>query len=302
MRSYLGALALGLIGLTSASHAQSADTIFGERAYALALDDRCALFSPAQRDALDAARLQARGVLLRGGVAAYRLNHYTAQLTQDAAGQGCASELTLALRDRVIDAFSAYVRMRDMNFPGESFGWMADRQAFTADAAWVLLQDTGVVRAGLSAVGGHLAFSVSSPSQREYTSAVLVTRDPERDDELFDPTSDGVFLPPAEAEWARWTPPEHARRLVWASNHVADPMIELLFEEDDNRPLYRFPDSAIEALASLDPRETARIDYMDQQGNRVRSVYIEVGDFSAALAFLRASITAAMEAQVSQQP
>jgi hypothetical protein len=302
MRSYLGALALGLTGLTSASHAQSADLIFGERAYALAMDDRCALFSEAQRDALDAARLQARGVLLRGGVAAYRLNDYSAQLNRDAAGQACSAATTLAMRDRVIDAFSGYVRMRAMNFPGEAFGWAADRQAFTADAAWVLVQDTGVVRAGLAAVNGHLSFSVSSPSEEEFTSAVLVTRDPARSAELYDPTSSGMFQAPAEAEWARWTPPEHARRLVWARRQIATPDTELLFEDGENRPLYHFPDSAIEALAGLDPRESARIDYMDQQGNRVRSVYIEVGDFNAALAFLRAALTAAMEEQTTRLP
>lgn len=292
MRSYLGALALGLVGLTSASHAQTADVIFGERAYALALDARCGLFSEAERDALDAARLQARGVLLRSGVSAGRVARYAGQLAEDAETQACDAAETQALRARVADAFGAYLTMRRMEFPGEHFNWSADRLTYGADAGWVLVQDAGPVRTGLSVINGGVAYSVSAPPEAVFASAVLVFRDPARETGLYDVTADGLLPPPAGADWVRWAPPEDARRLVWANSRLDGDTVSGLYADETPRTLFRFPDQAIHALAALDPRETARVDYLDRNGNRVHSVFIEVGDFSAALAFLRAALKA----------
>ena len=47
--------------------------------------------------------------------------------------------------------------------------------------------------------------------------------------------------------------------------------------------------STADALAARDPRETARIELMDRRGNIIASHYIEIGDFGAALAFLRSA-------------
>lgn len=69
MHAFVKTLCLGMglgLGLASATAPALADdaaaAIFGERQLAMAVDTRCGLFTQSQRTALDAARLQARGL------------------------------------------------------------------------------------------------------------------------------------------------------------------------------------------------------------------------------------------------
>ncbi|WP_417493587.1 hypothetical protein [Maricaulis sp.] len=289
MRRAYHAMALGLFGLTGAAGAQNADLIFGERTAALAMDAHCALFTDRQRAALDAARLQARGVLLRSGISPAQIRNYGAEFADEARELACDSETVRAMQARVLAAFDGYLRVPNMTFPGTAFSWFADRQILTDAPVWALVQDTGRVRAGISRVGGDIRFTVALPGGGDYISAILVMRNTERAPDLYDPTMNGMFAGPSNAAWARWTPPEYARRMVWASDQISGAAADALAGVTQGHA-FRFPLSVVQQLDALDPRETARIDFMDRNGDRMASEYFEIGDFAAAVAFLRAAI------------
>ena len=289
MRRAIQAMAVGLFALAGTASAQNADLIFGERTAALAMDQQCALFTDRQRAALEAARLQARGALLRSGVTPAQLQAYGDEIAGDAGSRACDAEETLAMRARVLTAFEAYLRVPNMRFPGDDFAWFADRQVITDLPVWALLQDTGRIRAGVSSVDGEFGFTIALPVRGNYFSAILVTRDTDRAPTLYDPTMGGMFAGPVNARWASWTPPDYARKRVWASDQIDGPAADALAGAAQGH-VFRFPWSAVEQLAALDPRETAYIDLLDRNGERIASEYFEIGDFAAAGAFLRAAI------------
>lgn len=289
MRRAIQAMAMGLFALAGNAQAQNADLIFGERTAALAMDQHCALFTDRQRAALEAARLQARGALLRSGISPAQLQAYGDEFADDAGARACDAEETLAMRARVLTAFEGYLRVPNMAFPGETYSWTADRQIITDEPVWALLEDTGRIRTGISSVDGELRFTVALPRGGNYISAILVMRDIARAPTLYDPTMGGMFAGPANASWARWTPPDYARKLVWASDQMNGPAANALAGVASGH-VFRFPVSVVQQLAALDPRETAHIDLMDRNGERIASEYFEIGDFAAAIAFLRAAI------------
>tara|TARA_R110000868_G_scaffold11516_4_gene56327 strand:+ start:12680 stop:13582 length:903 start_codon:yes stop_codon:yes gene_type:complete len=282
------ALALGLAGLTGVASAQDADLIFGERTAALAMDQNCDLFSSSERAALEAARLQARGALLRSGISAARLQAYSHDISANAGSRACDAPEVLAMRARVAVAFEGYLRVGNMSFPGDTFSWFANRQVLTEEPVWALLQDTGDIRVGVSLIDKEIRFTIALPSATAYSAAILVMRDQAREPRLYDATLGGMFPGPQGAEWAHWTPPDYARRMVWASDQSDGNAASVLADAVQGR-VFRFPLSAVEELAALDPREAARFDLLDSNGQRAATHYFEVGDFAAAVAFLRAA-------------
>jgi hypothetical protein len=52
---------------------------------------------------------------------------------------------------------------------------------------------------------------------------------------------------------------------------------------------FRFPADAVQTLQALDPREAVAIEFLfsGPAGDEVRTAYFEVGDFTAATAFLK---------------
>lgn len=289
MRFVISTLAVSAATLvaTPVAWAQHADEVFAERTAALALDERCELFGRGQRAALHAARLQARGALLRSGVEPGRLNEFETMVRDDTAAQDCDATETREMQAAVADAYEAYLRIPSMHFPGDVYAWDANRTTYASEADWVMQQDTGELMAGLTAIDGQIRFTIATQMAGRFSGVVLVVRDPEQEPDLYDPTLGGIFQPPEEAPWARWTPPDRARRLIWASERVRGEPIEAL-TGDAQAHVFRFPDSAAHALTALDPRESVRIDYLDLEGKPVLSSYFEVGDFGAALAFLQA--------------
>lgn len=58
---------------------------------------------------------------------------------------------------------------------------------------------------------------------------------------------------------------------------------------DENLSYFGFSETALAAFADLDPREAARIEAFNAEGDLVATHYVGVGDFAAALAFVRSS-------------
>jgi len=288
MRYWISAVILTALALTPAGHTQSqAETTFAERTLAISLHTRCDLFSDVEKAALEAARLQARGVLLRNGTSVRDLQRFTGDIGARADTLACSDPQTLDIQTRVSDAFAAYRLIPDMSFPADTFAWEADRTALLAETDWVIVQDTEDVRVGIAGIAGEFLFTIAPMDATRYSAAILVLRDTERERDIYDPTADGLFDGPSEAPWARWTPPEYAHRTIWAQARITGDVIEPLTGVLSGIA-FRYSDAAAIALSQLDPRETARIDFLDESGELAASHYIEVGDFGAALAFLQA--------------
>lgn len=293
MGHFLGNLARTagtVLALTAAGEALANNTageIFGERQLAIDLDARCGLFTEAQHTALEAARLQARGVLLRDGVSATALADYAREIAAQADGIDCNLPEVADLQARVAGAFAAWQTMRDMEFPGQDFGWSATRSFIAGQTGWALLQDTGTIRVGISRRDAQRRFTILLPDASNAASAVLVLRDMDRAPQLYDPTVGGIFPAPEGAEWADWTPPDFARSMIWAAGRGSAETVAGL-SADGSGLVFHFSERAADALAARDPREAARIELIDRNGRVIAGYYFEIGDFAAARAFIRA--------------
>lgn len=290
MRRVITALMAAAAGLSAAS-AQDAADVFGERAMALALNTQCAMFTDSQSAVLEASFLQARNTLLRAGTQPGQLDTVQTDIQREAARKPCNAPEIIDLRETVLSAYDAYSRRLRQDFPGGTFGWSARRPTGFETPEWLIHQDTGTVEAGIARIDGENHLAITIPGAGDFTSAVMILRDPAREPGLYDPTLGGMFAMPDGAEWVRYAAPDYAMTRVWASGRLSAETVASLSDEGAVRIGYRFGERALEALIERDPREAARIDFLNRRGERVMSHYFEIADFAAALAFLRAGET-----------
>ncbi|WP_231733221.1 MULTISPECIES: hypothetical protein [unclassified Phenylobacterium] len=276
-------MGLALAAAPVAAAAQPSDLFF-ERTVMTAADGRCRLFTPEVSAALAAGAAQARGAALRAGVDPRTLASREAGARRYAAQLNCASPQVLAEAARVQQAFSGYSRVTRMTYPGDVADWRADRGS-GRNARWRLAQDAafGGHRmtfglAGREGANALLAVADFADSQSPYA-ARLVLRDTGR---TMGPYLDARTK---SAPLSRKLPPRGATRTFMAeARSAADE--GLLPKGSDGGWAFRFPAAAAQALAELDPREAIAVEFLFS-GERVRTAYVEVGDFAAGRAFLQ---------------
>lgn len=279
----MGCLGLALVALPGWASAQPADLFF-ERMVMSAVDDRCRLFTPGVSAALAAGAEQARGAALRAGAEPRALKAMELEARNRAAGFDCRSSTVANAAARVQSAFAGYQRIQRMTYRGDLTEWRADRGLGRA-ARWRLSQSAAFGSnqmifglAGREGASALVAVASFPDKQRPY-SARLVMRDPSR--------TQGPYLlarGPGQS-LARKIPPRSATRSFLAEAR-AGAEDELLPKGAEDGWAFRFPERAAQALAELDPREAIAVEFMFP-GERVRTAYVEVGDFAAARAFLQ---------------
>ena len=279
---------MGLMGLAFAAApcvalAQPADLFF-ERTAMTAADNRCGLFTPEVSAALAAGAAQAKGAALRAGVDPKILSTREADARRYAARLNCKSPQVRAEAARVQQAFSGYSRVTRMHYPGDVADWRADRGTGKA-ARWRLAQDAafggGRMTFGLAGREGAnalVAVAQFADGQKPYA-ARLVLRDGTRTlGPYLDTRAKTVPL-------SRKLPPRGATRAFMAeARSEADEL--LLPKGSEDGWAFRFPATAAQALAELDPCEAIAVEFLFP-GERVRTAYVEVGDFAAGRAFLQ---------------
>ena len=266
-------LALGL-GAALPARATPAQT-YAERAIMRLADRRCHLFDANTALALQMAEAQARNATLRAGSDPARMLEINDIAARKAESLACHDPALDAEARRVRSAFSAYARMLKMSFPGTAASWTADRTVLASRVEagrWALtthpVKADGDTRFGVVVIAGHLSlFATPTPGVGSPSAARLVVRDPSLADR---PYLSGALAPP----------PRSATRVIFAAERRLSP---------DGQDGFRFSDSAVEALAVLDPRETAMVEfvYADPRGERVVRALYEVGDFAPAYGFLK---------------
>ena len=279
----ISAMLLAVVLTASAAPALAgAGDPFYERSLMVAANARCGLFSPAIASALDASALQARGAALRAGVAETALKASKSRAEAKARGLACASPDLAQAATRVRTAFEGYAKIWKMNFPGAAASWAADRARPTdlAPAArWALSQTaSGGMVLGVVLHRQGQALTAVIPGAADASSARLIMRDP-----VLAPAP---YLDPKAPGLQGRTPPRSVTRAWLASERGPAPA----GLAKAGGQAFRFPDTAIEALQALDPREAVVLElvYSSRTGEQTRQTLFEVGDFAAAQAFLDA--------------
>jgi hypothetical protein len=267
-------LAAAVLATPAQAWAGPADTYY-ERAFVVAADARCGLFGDRVDAALTAATAQARGAALRSGAAEADLNAVAARARSRAGAVSCRDPQLALVRDRVDGAFSGWTRTPRMTFAGERQPWIADRTKWT-QPGWRLKQAS---RVGASPVtfgfGGEVDASaltavVSFVGRSRPYAARIVFRDDVKAPRAW---LSGGGLAPASS-----------RASVWATG-VSAADVALLAEGRRSGDAWRFPASAADRLARLDPREAFLIEFHFRDGS-VAKARFEAGDFAAGRAFM----------------
>ncbi|HLK24820.1 MAG TPA: hypothetical protein VKT30_09190 [Caulobacteraceae bacterium] len=291
----LALAAVGLLSLAAPGLAQAtAADAYYERALMAAADQRCRLFTPQLASALQAAEAQARGAALRSGFSGGQLAQVEARAEAKVAGVACNSRDIALAATRVRTAFEDYAKLVRMSYPGDVADWRADRSTSRRSPIWKLSQTDAVG-------GGRLVFGLAGedgpsalvavaafPDGAQPYAARLVMRDPALAPVPF---INALQSSNGRAPLAARTPPRSATRAIMAeARAAADPT--LLPPGARGGVAFRFPKAAVQALAALDPREAVAVDFLFASAagpDRVRTAYVEVGDFAAGEAFLAAN-------------
>jgi hypothetical protein len=288
-----GAAAAGALALTAVSPAigATAADLFYERAVMVAADEDCHLFQADVSGALSASLVQARGAALRSGMDAASLNDVAARANAIAANAGCGSPDIAVAAQRVRDGFSGYAHMGEMDFPGDLESWTARRPLPETGAMhWRAWQHDRFgwdsVQFGIADHGEArplMAVASFADGAQPY-GARLVIRDAA--------VTSGPYLDARQADIAGRIPiagrlaPRSASR-VFNAEAMTQAGSDLAGADLAGGWAFRFPAAAADALAGLDPREAVAVEFLfpGDDGETVRTAYVEVGDFAAARAF-----------------
>jgi hypothetical protein len=266
------AVAAACAGLCVAQAAAAgALDLFYERTLMMAAGERCGLFQPPVAAALAAASAQARSAALRAGEAEADISATRGRALGRAQTVACDSpDLSLAA-GRVRTAFQGWARVTKVVYPGAGGGWTADRSSYSSPT-WRLVAASGSqVSFGLAGARGGADLTATVSGGEAPYAARLRFRDPGRDREAWLPRP-GAALPPADC-----------LRAVFAEDAgAASPVLA-----HGGGVAFRFPASAADAIAALDPRERVAVEFL-YRGDRVRTELFEVGDFAAGRAFISA--------------
>jgi hypothetical protein len=180
-----------------------------------------------------------------------------------------------------------------MTYPGDVAAWQAVRVSPVRTTVWKLSQTSRF--GGDSAMlglagrdGGSVLLATASfaDGAQPYT-ARLVFRDRSL---AAAPYLNTIRVSGGPLPLASRMPPRAATIALLPEAHSGvDP--QLLPIGAKAGTAFRFPKSAADAIAALDPREAVAIDFMFGGSGRdqVRTAYFEVGDFAAGRAFLAAN-------------
>ncbi|MGZ8362903.1 MAG: hypothetical protein ACXW3D_03495 [Caulobacteraceae bacterium] len=261
----------GMVLAPAVASAAPADTYY-DRAAISAANVRCRLFDPQVSGALAAGVIQARNGALRAGVEPAELARLKAEADLKGASVDCASPDLRAIADKVKAGFEGYSRLTRISFPGDAAAWKADRTGLT----WALSQPVtfggdrmtlGIARgnSGAQALVAQASFAGGAVPY----AARIVVRDPRVAPSAF--TAKGP-LPRRAATGGTAQAFSATSRVGGTAEGVA----------------FAFPAAAKDALAALDPREAATVEFLfsGRNGESVKRAYVEVGDFAAGQAFL----------------
>ncbi len=268
------ALTAALVANASAQNGPNAREAYVERLGLMETDTRCRLLTSTVRDALNVSITQARGSLLRAGWSNAQMRELDSAVVNAARQRACNDSRTSAAVASVSRTVGQWANAGTMQFPGWERTWIARR----GDEGWRLSQtiDAPVAATfGVRQVDTSQRLTLIIPVARGQTaprSVSLVMRDPQRarsEISLNQRIASGLEAGLPSPSMARTVP---STRTVERLSQGA------------SQAVFTFPDSAFRDLLALDPRES--VELRVENGRAEQSLLIEVGDISAARAFL----------------
>ncbi len=273
--------------LAAAAPAEAREA-YARRQFLLEANTRCQLLNERERAALSGAAGQARGVLLRAGLRPEPIRRAAADR---AAGTLCDDALLRAEAETARAAFTGWAAMQQQSFAGEHQTWHTSRAGAEAMMAWTLWQDLpGGARLGVveDAEGRALVAALPAAGPARPHAISLQFRDARKWPEFMESTLGGLFRTDSSSALASRAAPVALSRQVWAAGRPeravqAPPGADGFF-------YWLLPLETLDEMAALDPRDAARLT-LEYPGGRVETLYLEVGDLAAAMAFLAAGAT-----------
>jgi hypothetical protein len=274
MRAVLLASVFAIAGATA--HA-APESLFAERTALLALDAKCDLLTAPERAALEASTAQARGALLRSGWSQTQAHGLAKRAAFAGAKRACTDAAVSKAVSNARAGYASWTRLHAMRFPGAHGAWSARR---TPDLDGFLLRQDGHGSAfGIRETAGEGRLTLAMPLHTQASAprtARLILRDVSKSAQSMadlrkSPAATLPDLAPLPAMQTALLPSLRTQARL----------------DNPKRTLavYEFTDTAAGLIAALDPREAIFIELDGTQGKRI---YFEVGDFAAALAFLKA--------------
>ena len=281
------AASLALLADVKPAGSQTPFELYRERTAMLATGERCRLFDADVSAALASGAAQARTAALRAGADETTLAQGAADARRQVSSLSCVAPIVQREAQRVKSAFSLYVGLHKMSFPGDVGAWRADRSLEVRNASWMLAQDAyaGQDRVVFGVAGREgaqaVTVAVSAADGIEPYAARIVMRDPARLSQAFIPQG-------GHAPLATRAPVRAASRVIMAEARAPADRALLPVGAPD-AAAFRFPTETMAALQRLDPREAISVEFLypSNRGDVIRTAFLEVGDFNAGLAFLK---------------
>ena len=176
-----------------------------------------------------------------------------------------------------------------MSYPGTLSSWQADRKPWPLVSGgkvrpgprWRLSQTaSGGVVFGMTTGAGLVAVT-TAPDGAGAAGARLILRDPAK--------APDAVIDPRRRDLLGRAPPRSVTQ-VFLAQSIGPAPASLLPKDAQGGAMITFPPQAAQAMAALDPRETATVElvFPTRTGERVETALVEVGDFAAGRAFLAA--------------
>ncbi len=277
MRSIFLALVLGTVSSAAvAAEAPNARAAFVERRGLLEADAQCRLFTPDIRSALNVTLAQARGALLRAGWTSASLRELETAAVTAARSRACDDHRTASAADDARHAFSSWINVSTMDFPGWDRSWRARR--VLDDSGWRLSQ---AIEAPVPAMFG---VRQREESQRLTLAIPLARR------QAPPATVQIILRDAARASVREVALPQRISLGLEAGlpapgASTSIPSVRTIERQNGQQvAVFTFPDTAFRDLVTLDPRETIEIRL--ESGRSSQRLFVEVGDIAAARAFL----------------
>ncbi|WP_292054494.1 MULTISPECIES: hypothetical protein [unclassified Brevundimonas] len=274
--------AAGAVLLAVSVPAQASDATrqaYHERSLILAANARCQLFKPDVEQALQAAALQTRGVLLRSGMETSVVGAIASRARSEANGLSCSDPGLQSRANRIVHAFDRWGRAARVEFPANEHSWRVDRFQ-RSETGWRMVQDSRVGRS-------PVRFGLAGPSPSQVRPMVVVSfQGQARPYAARLVMRDTRALPRAHAveNGLAAMPPFAARQMVLAAGREQAPA-SLLAEGQRRGDAWVFGSEIMVQLTRLDPREPFWIEFLFRDDSIAR-VTFEAGDAAAARTFL----------------
>jgi hypothetical protein len=253
-------------------------------------DQACSLFDAPARALLDAAIARARDDEVRSGVDPHRIDAARARLRAP-DGSDCTDPDLLALaadHEARIAQLAAY---SDLTFPGVHRQWRVDRgpvrMGRASEPRWRVSQRDGAGEAwfGVFEQDGEMRLAVAFNTDAGYARSALAFRDPARQAYPMDYTAGGLLPAPDGDPAAAWGAGARAIARTAASARL-DGAVAAALAPAGGAPArgFVFPDTVLQRLAGLTPREAVAIELYDRTGAVTGRLWFEIGALRAALA------------------